>query len=252
MNIPDWDKRIPPCHFSSDKFVDYLPQIENAINNNLPYSWIRIGDGEESVLGQDYLYPINNVKAHVGWWNNDKYCGTTLPNIELRDRMINAYKGSEAIGVFINSKPTIDIFSKAGIEPKQIFYAYDNVHLPMNIRFVRMLCKYKILVVCGGLRENRNGQYYAEELNKRLDINVEFVNLPRNYNDLNECMNQIRIKDFDLALVSAGVNAKVICYEMSREMNKAFMDFGHGFDNAFYEDDKGNYKDYFLLDKSML
>lgn len=252
MNIPDWNKRIPTCHFSSDLFCDYIPQIKQAIKNKESYSWIRLGDGERGVLGQEYIYNVNNVKSHVGWYNNSRYCGALLPNIELRDRMIAAYKGSEAIGLFIGDKPTLEILNKIGIEPKQIFYAYDNVHLPMNRDFVRMLCANKILIVGGGLRENRTGEFYCNKMKEKLDIDVDFVNGIKSYVDIENCMNEIRQKDFDIALVCAGVNAKVICYELSREMNKVFMDFGHAFDNAFFENDQGHYKEYFLLDKNMI
>ena len=33
--------------------------------------------------------------------------------------------------------------------------------------------------------------------------------------------------DYDVALVSAGVNANVICYEMSKRLNRVFLDMGH-------------------------
>lgn len=253
MNIPKWEDRISPCHFKSDLFIDYIEQIKLCLKEKAPYSWIRIGDGEEHVLGQDYIYPSNNVRAHVSWWNNSNYCGTTLPNLELRDRMIKAYKGSEAVGLFIGeNSATIKIFNKIGIQPRQIFYGYDNVHLPMNPNFVRMLCENKVLVVGGGNRENRDGEFFANKIKEKLDIDIDFVNGIKSYADIENCMNQIRKKEFDIALVCAGVNAKVICWELSREMNKVFMDFGHAFDNAFYDKDNVNYNEYFLLDKTMI
>lgn len=51
--------------------------------------------------------------------------------------------------------------------------------------------------------------------------------------------------DFDLALVSAGVNAKVICNEMRKRKNAVYLDIGHAWDNAFHA--PGSFDEYFLI-----
>jgi hypothetical protein len=228
------------CHFPSVKYNDhYLVDIKEALKNKQPYSWIRIGDGELVFLQQEYVRPIHEILATVGWASGIGYCGATIPNTRLRDRMIEAIKNSSMVGIFQGDPPTMEALEKINVAPDNICYAFDNVFLPMNADYVNILLKYKILLV------GQKSQFYAQKFKEILNVDVVGTVGIDSYDDIDECMYQMAQYDYELALVSAGVNAKVICYEMSTRNNKVFLDMGHAWDNAFHP--KGMYDEYWLI-----
>jgi len=217
---------------------DYLKEIQEAIKNKQPYSFVRIGDGELVFLQQEYISPIAELQRRVGWSSSSNYCGAKLPNLELRDRLIDSLRNSNAVGWFEADQDMIDVFNKIGIEPKNSFYAFDNVGLPMSPEFVNsVLIKNKLLIV------GQKSKFYADKLKEYLNKDVEgFISI-KSYDEIDKCMKEMEQYDYDVALVSAGINANVICYEMSTKYNKVYLDMGHAWDNAFSD----TYKTYWLI-----
>lgn len=227
-------------YFKSQKYnQNYLQEMIDALNAKVSYSWIRIGDGELVFLQQEYIKPISEIKRTIGWSNSEGYCGAKVPNIDLRDRLIEAIKNSNLVGMFHGDPPTMQVFEKIGMFPKSINYAFENVFLPMNAKFVNMLLNKKILLV------GRDSAKYAKKFKEILNIDT-VANIPINgYNQIGQTMKEMEKYDYDLALVSAGVNAKIICYEMSKKFSKMYLDMGHAWDNAFHP--PGMYDEYFLI-----
>lgn len=228
------------CHFPSQKYNDhYLEDMKEALANKQPYSWIRIGDGELAFLEQDYIYTREQILTRYGWGGSHGYCGSKLPNIELRDRLIEAIKYSSLVGIFQGDPPTMKVFEKINIAPTNLSYAFDNVFLPMNAQFVNMLLKPRILLV------GRDSVMYAQKFKELLNVDTVANIKIQEYSEIETCMNEMEQYDYDLALVSAGVNAKIICYEMTKRKNAVYLDMGHAWDNAFHP--VGKYDEYFLI-----
>lgn len=228
-------------NFPSNEYnPNYIEEIIDAIENKKPYSWVRIGDGELVFLQQEYIYTIQQLKKRVGWSNSTDYCGAKIPNLNLRNRMIESANGSNLVGVFKGDPPMLEAFKKANIKPKSICYAFDNVFLPMNARFVnRVLVKNRLLLV--GMKSG----YYKQKFQEILNANVVGTVTIKDYAEINSCMDKMCQFDYDVALISAGVNANIICYEMSKKFNRIFLDMGHAWDNAFYPPPK--FKEYWLI-----
>jgi len=229
------------CNFPSMEYnKNYLNEIIEHIKDKKSYSWIRIGDGELVFLQQEYVKSIEQIKKTVGWSNSNNYCGASVPNLELRDRLIEAIKNSNLVGVFQGDPDTMAAFKAIDISPKNICYAFDNVFLPMNAMFVNnVILKNKIYLV------GSKSSFYAEKFKEILGIDVVGYSTILSYADIDKVKNEMANKDYDVALVSAGVNAKIICYEMAQKENKVFLDMGHAWDNAFHPPPQ--YKEYWLL-----
>lgn len=229
------------CIFPSDKYNDdYVNDMIKAIKEKRGYSWVRIGDGELVFFQQEYIKPIKEILKSVGWSHNTNYCGAKIPNIELRNRMIESARNADLVGVFQGDPPMLEIFEKIQIKPKSICYAFDNVFLPMNAYFVNnILLKNRLFIV------GMNSSTYRQKFEEILGANVVGTATIQNYDEIEQCMDKMCQYDYDVALVSAGVNANVICYEMSKKLNRVFLDMGHAWDNALHPPPK--YTEYWLI-----
>jgi hypothetical protein len=136
--------------------------------------------------------------------------------------MIESARKSDLVGIFQGDPLMLEVFEKIKIKPKSICYAFDNVFLPMNGKFVnRILLKNKLLIV--GMK----AEYYKQKFEEILGANVVGTVSIKEYSEIERCMNEMCNYDYDVALVSAGVNANVICYEMKKRLNRVFLDMGH-------------------------
>lgn len=247
-NILPWagkqscNNRIPWYFPSQDYNNNFLNDVKYALQNNIPLSWIRCGDGEICVLQHGYKFPTDQCHIFVPWSGSIGYCGTKLPNIPLRDRLIEAYKDSDYVGVFKGDPPTEEIFKILDIQPKNLTYAFLNIGLPMNKDFVNMLIKYPLLIV------GKNSNTYKYHLEDKLNANVVGTVSIESYDDIDRCMNEMLQYDYKLALVSAGVNAKIICSEMKKRKTAVYLDMGHYMDNVLAP----NYIEYWLIPKWQL
>jgi hypothetical protein len=116
----------------------------------------------------------------------------------------------------------MNCFKVINISPRNIFYAFDNVFLPMNATFVNhVILKNRIYLV------GSKSKYYAQKFKEILGIDVVGVSTISDYSEINKVMHEMSEVEFDVALVSAGVNAKIICYEMSKKDNRVYLDMGH-------------------------
>ena len=237
------------CHFPSAEYnKNYLNEFEEAVKNKVGYSWIRLGDSEHNVLLHLSKHiPPSEVRKKICWAGTPGYCGATLPNPELKTRLISAVKNANLVGVFKGDPELYKAFDVNGLDPKNICYAYDSIALPMNKQFCELLVKYKCLLVGGGIH-SFNAKDYSKYVKERLNVDMDYITEIQNYSHIESCMNKIEQKDFDICLISAGVNAKLICNEMKTRKPALYLDLGHWLDNSIHP----NYKEYWLLERSQL
>jgi len=168
------------CLFPSEKYNDhYIDDMLEAIKNKKSYSWVRIGDGELVFFQQEYIKPIKDILQQVGWSKNNTYCGAKIPNLELRDRIVESAKNSDLVGVFQGDPPMLEIFEKININPKSICYAFDNVFLPMNAKFVnRILLKNRLFIV--GMKSD----FYKQKFKEILGVDVVGTATIKDYSEI--------------------------------------------------------------------
>lgn len=238
------------------KQQDIIKQIGNAINNKKGFSFVRVGDGELVLLAQEIVLSQKEIMSKYWWSKNSlSYCGTSLPNIKLRDLMIKAIKNADIVGMFEESiyeerfnpacmdvaKFNTIVFDKLQFFPEQICYAFENVYLPMNYEFIKLIIDYPPLIIGGEATK------FIEFLNKRLKLNIQQSVSIKDYSELDDCIKAISKIDFQWALVSAGVNALPIC-DYIKSINKVSVDFGHAPDYVMYPNIYTNFKYKFLKD----
>lgn len=182
------------------------------------------------VLAQESVYSLDWIEKNVPWGSSNAYCGVRLPNLELRDRMIESITKADMVGVFADDDFTDQVFKALGIRPRSICYAFENVYLPMYKPFVDLIRRYPPLLV------GRPAEQFARYLYEKLGVVVPGTVSIDGYEELDSCIEAMARIGHEWSLVSAGVNATVICTTMAEQWGKVAIDFGHAPDCAMSPD----------------
>ncbi len=220
----------PEDYASAEEIVD---RIEYSLSSGRPFSLIRLGDGELMVLAQELVHSLDWIKDNVPWSGSNTYCGVRLPNLELRDRMIDSISRADMVGVFADDEFTHQVFNALGIQPRSICYAFQNVYLPMYKPFVDLIRKYPPLLV------GRPAAQFARYLYEKLGVVVPGTVTIDGYEEIETCIEAMSRIGHEWSLVSAGCNATIICTTMAEQSGKVAIDFGHAPDNAMSPDYPG-------------
>lgn len=223
----------PEEYTSAEEIVD---RIGYSLSWGRPFSLIRLGDGELMVLAQELIYSFDWIEKNVPWGNSNTYCGVRLPNLELRDRMVDSITKADMVGVFADDDFTLQVFNALNIQPRSICYAFENIYLPMFKPFVNLIRRYPPLLV------GRPAEQFARYLYETLGVVVPGTVPIDGYEEIELCIEAMSGISHDWSLVSAGCNATVICTAMAEQWGKVAIDFGHAPDNAMSPD----YPDYWL------
>lgn len=218
--------------------ADYLPALINAIENELPFSLVRLGDGEYAVMSQEIVLTLDFLINELvpGWANHYGYCGVKLPDLVMRDRMLEAVKKATVVGLFDGEWLITEIFKYINYTPINKVQAFTNLGLPMNIDFVNLLRKYPPLLV------GRDAPIYKEYLEDQLKVLFPPTVGLQDVRELDICIENMLKIPHKWSLVSAGACAVVVCSEMAYKYNKVSFDAGHMWDNVMAPD----YKEYWL------
>lgn len=215
---------------------EVLDQLEQVLKQKQPFSLVRVGDGENLVLAQDTVWPMEKVlqerwaiKANLG------QKGLFLPNIELRNAVAEAVRQADVVGilphgddsikapVYMKRDLTDQVFSHYGIIPPLTCHACLNRTLAATPRFWQILKHQRILLVtrtAENIRELLEGDPYQLHISHTLAFNQ--------YEQMEETLEWIagHSADFDIALFSCGVNAVVLAQKTASLTGKVAIDFG--------------------------
>lgn len=226
-----------PWYFPSDKYEkDYLQMIRYAIENEEPFSLVRVGDGELYILAQESLFPLDYIRTNVPWASGYGYCGVVLPDLEIKVRMVNAIKNATVVGLFEGDPLSEAVWDSLGYKPVRNIYAFDNVFLPMNRDFVQLVREFPPLLV--GREAPRYKEYIEGQLNVTLPPTVNL----EDSRGIDQCIQEMLSIPHKWSLVSGGANAVIICSELAYKYKKVSFDAGHMWDNVMAPD----YKEYWL------
>jgi hypothetical protein len=229
-----------------------LRKIIRAVEYKRAFSFVRIGDGELTILAQEILLSHNEIKNGYGWIGySESYCGTKMPNIELRDRMIEAIKNADIVGLFDGNlqkyvkNPNLSeihnfnatVFDALGFYPETICYAFENIYLPMKKEFVDLIKRNPPLLV------GKPSCEFAKFLKNRIGVEVVGVVELNGYEDIENCFDQIKKYEFDWVLISGGANAGVLCNLIKKKLGKCAIDFGHAPDYILRPEEYSDFKD---------
>lgn len=223
----------PQDYAAAETIVEH---IEYSLFSGRPFSLIRLGDGELTVLAQELVYSLDWIEKNLPWGGSNTYCGVRLPNLELRDRMIASITKADMVGVFADDDFTCRVFKALVIRPRSICYAFENVYLPMFKPFVELIRRFPPLLV------GRPAEQFARFLYEKLGVVVPGTVSIDGYEEVDSCIEAMARIGHEWSLVSAGCNATVICTTMAEQWGKVAIDFGHAPDNAMSPD----YPEYWL------
>lgn len=215
---------------------DVLDQLEIALREQRPFSLVRVGDGENIVMSQESVWPMEQVlqerwaiKANLG------QKGLRLPNLKMRDEVAASLKRASIVGVLPRGDSTIKapdylkrpltdmIFAHYGIAPALTCHACVNRELVQVPRFWQMLAGKRVLLVTRELDELQ-----AALVKEPYHLDIVSSLAFDNYDQMDETLQWIQTHqdDFDVALFSCGVNAVILAERTAALAGKVAIDFG--------------------------
>ncbi|WP_145412087.1 GT-D fold domain-containing glycosyltransferase [Paenibacillus xylanexedens] len=215
---------------------DVLDQLEIALREQRPFSLVRVGDGENIVMSQESVWPMEQVlqerwaiKANLG------QKGLRLPNLKMRDEVAASLKRASIVGVLPRGDSTIKapdylkrpltdmIFAHYGIAPALTCHACVNRELVQVPRFWQMLAGKRVLLVTRELHELQ-----AALVKEPYHLDIVSTLAFDNYDQMDETLHWIQTHqdDFDVALFSCGVNAVILAERTAALAGKVAIDFG--------------------------
>ncbi|TBL78638.1 GT-D fold domain-containing glycosyltransferase [Paenibacillus thalictri] len=213
-----------------------LNKIRFALDHSLPFSLVRVGDGENIVLAQDSVWSISKVLAER-WaiFANKGFKGVTLPNLNLRDALVEAIRKADVVGLLdpndkvivaspgVKRQLTDKIFHHYKLRPELTCNAVVNRELVSERKFWALLRGRRILVITR----------YPEQLKRKLierqpDLTVVMTIKFSHYGQMENTLKTIAANkaQFDIALISCGVNAVILAQKVAEFAGKVGIDFG--------------------------
>lgn len=222
-----------PKYLEIDEVLNHL---KLALDQQQPFSLIRIGDGENLILSQDSVWPMEKVlqerwavKANLG------QKGLFLPNTALRDAVAEAVRKANIAGIlpyddesikapsYMKRELTDQVLNHYGLSPALTCHACLNRYLAETPAFWDMLKNRRILLVTR----------IAAEVKPVLEAEPYQLHIPHTlafhqYEQMDATLQWIAAHkdDFDIALFSCGVNAVVLAQQTAELTGKVGIDFG--------------------------
>ncbi len=201
-----------------------IQRIRYCLRNKIGFSLVRIGDAENQVMAQGLVYSEEEIRK-IWWANNEDWTGVILPNYDARDRLIASVRDADIVGVLHQNAEyewkslTETVFSAYCIKPRQLCYAFINTYMVDNPEFIDLLKKNRVLLI------GKHAPSFGAHLKEMFRIEAAGIIMINNYYNIPRVLDQARLVDYDLALISAGSNAVILATAMARQ-GKVTIDFG--------------------------
>lgn len=213
-----------------------LVLIKEALDKNEPFSLVRVGDGENVILAQDTVKPLKEV-LEMRWAKQANWGqkGIKLPNLAFRDRMAAAINQADIVGIpYWENDPIIApqtikrplteaVFKHLNINPKRICHTFVNRTYRNDTNFWETVRGKRILLI------SRWGEAVKPILEEKpYEATIASIYNFSSVEQIDDVLAFIhaRKNEFDIALVSCGVNAVVLCPAIAESTGKVALDFG--------------------------
>lgn len=217
--------------------IQVLNRILIALKQKKAFSLVRIGDGENIVLAQNVLIrPKEILKTYwVKQSDTGRGKGITLPNLNLRNKMVKAIRLANLVGICRQKNDEVSVpsrykremtnklFDHFHLKPSNLCYVFVNRQMVSYRLFWEMLHRYRTLLI------SKWATAYAEKINRdypflkpRIVGCVDFTH----YQKIPATLASIEKYRFDLALISAGVNSVLLAPAIAERYGKVALDFG--------------------------
>lgn len=200
-------------------------ELDEAVRERRPYSFIRLGDGELMTLAQEIVIPVSAVRAASPFL---PYAGIVVPDLKARDEMAQSIRSASLVGVPISRKPQFQpllfkVLRAHGIACSDLRLTTSTMNYALHEHgyLLRLLAGRRLLVVGDVAGE------LAHALRLQGMMIAGVVSPVKGYSEVDRVVAEAVKHDFDVALVSAGVPAVPIVVRMVGMTGKAAIDFGH-------------------------
>lgn len=213
-----------------------LERLHHALDNHLPFSLVRIGDGENLVLAQDTVWSLDSVlQERWAIKANRGQKGLNLPNLALRDSVKEAITKADIVGIlpygdsvikapdYLKRELTDKILDYYSIQPKATCDACINREMVYSQQFWSLLTNRRILLVTRESEELRHAL-----MSPTYQLTISHTLPFGHYDQMEETLYWLEHNrdQFDLALFTCGVNAVVLAQKTAELTGRAALDFG--------------------------
>lgn len=213
-----------------------LQRIAHALKTRTPLSLVRVGDGENLVLAQKTVWPMDIIlKEPWAVKANEGKKGLRLPNLPLRDAVAESIRRADIVGILpfgdktihapdhLKRKLTDRVFRHYRIVPKAVCHACVNRMLVTDPMFWKTLAGKRIAIVT----------HHADAAKRIIENRFHGIRVTvtcpfSDYAQIESVLNTLaaRRNQFDIALFSCGVNAVVLAQRTAEQTGKVALDFG--------------------------
>ncbi|WP_080833914.1 GT-D fold domain-containing glycosyltransferase [Cohnella massiliensis] len=200
-------------------------ELERALDEGIPYSLVRLGDGELLTMAQGTVLSATEVSRQGPFL---AYAGVNVPDIKARDVLTAAVQAASVIGIPLSRKPTFQpllfkVWRALGIDWERIRLTTSTINyaLEEGDYWPKLMAGRRVLVVGNAAAP------LARVLGNRGVRIAAAVGPVRGISDWERVAEEASGHPFDLALVSAGIAAVPICVRLVERTGKAAVDFGH-------------------------
>lgn len=221
---------------NSSQLMDH---ILLALHRKKPYSVISVGQTEAFVMAQYKIFSEREIlhhgearRANLGRKEGFNHRGIRFPNLQARNETVLSVKSADIVGyntvVKSGRELTEKVFSVYRIHPHFVYEANLRrvIMFSQKEKFEEMLRGKKILLV-GSLAKQAK-ESLEQNLQNRLKFKITGAIPIYEYEEIPLVKRQIRYCDFDLCLLSAGVNAVILSRFIAQELGKVAFDIGWG------------------------
>ncbi|MDF2653088.1 MAG: hypothetical protein K0Q73_8893 [Paenibacillus sp.] len=215
---------------------EVLKDVRTALKENKPFSLVRVGDGENIVLAQQTAMTVKQV-LQTKWaiHANKGQKGVSLPDLKLRDELASGIQRADIVGIpFWNNDPIVadhnlkrelteKVFRHLNIQPKRICHTFVNRVFAQKNEFWSLLKNKRVVLISSWAgpvsRILRKNPY---------KLNIVFTIDFKDNQQIKKTLKRMRKRkdDFDVVLLSCGVNAVILAPAIAEQTGKVALDFG--------------------------
>ncbi|AZN43918.1 hypothetical protein EJC50_26180 [Paenibacillus albus] len=200
-------------------------EMEQAIHERRPCSIVRLGDGELLTLAQDVIYDAGTISREGTFL---PYAGVVPPDLEAREQLVQAIRGAGIVGVPQSRRkhfhPLLHAVLRANhIDLGQLRLTSSTVNyaLQQSGLLSRLLAGKNLLII------GNTAPALVHVLAQHGCTISGMITPVRGVKDVDRVVQEAHGVHFDLALVSAGIPAVIICTRIANELGRVALDFGH-------------------------
>lgn len=216
---------------------ELMDKIIDALDHQKPLSVISIGATESYVMAQYNILSEKEFMSHpeaVKTNKGKRFRGFKFPNIELRDQLIKGAQNAHIVGYCMSLRNinaglmAEKVLKVYRIQPEFIYDALVRrvIMYSQKEKFTEMLKGRKILLISSMAKQAKKALNKKLKKKLRFDV-VDTINI-ESFNEIEKVKEKIGRRNFDLCLITAGVNAVILAPYIAEVHGKVAFDLGQG------------------------